>query len=120
MTTNIWHQFDKATKAISAYAILKDGEYVGRIVFKNGAAMSCYLQVWGSAMVKGQARGGGYDRATAAAHNAAARLDPKQNLTAVERIHVPAIKAALLGASDDGTGWIKRLEGAGYTVCGVI
>ena len=117
MTTNIWHQFDKATKAISAYAILKDGAFVGRIVFRHGAAMSCYLQVWGSAMVKGQARGGGYDRATAAAYNAAAQpahADDRQHGAAA------ALRAALLGASDGGTGWINRLEAAGYTVCGVV
>ena len=47
--TDIYDKFDAATRAFEAYAILRDGKPVGRIVIKFGNAATAYVQVWGVA-----------------------------------------------------------------------
>lgn len=105
--------FDRAFSNVSAYIILHSGAAVGRVAFKHGASVQCFAQVWGSNMERGKAGGGGYDRATAAAEQAFARMGGK-DASAHARPHIDAMQQAMAGP--DGERWTKRLEDAGYTV----
>ena len=71
---NIYDTFNTATKGITAYAIMKDGKYIAKIVFKRVSSVTCYLHVLGHNMVSGKANGGGYDMCTASAAHAADKL----------------------------------------------
>ena len=105
--------FDRAFSNVSAYVILHSGAAVGRVAFKHGASVQCYAQVWGSDMERGKAGGGGYDRTTAAAEQAFARMGGK-DATPQVKAHVDAIQRAMTGP--DGKRWTVRLEEAGYTI----
>jgi hypothetical protein len=70
--------FEKATGHMTALAIVKDGQAIGRIIIKPGrdgaARLTAYVQVWGAPMVAGYARGYGYDKRGAALSQAFQRL----------------------------------------------
>ena len=111
--------FDSATRQLGACAIVNEaGEYVARAVFRYPSARStrvtCFLQVWGEAMQRGHADGGGYDKETAAFEAAAAKLtaesSPNEAATAI-------LKDA--AGRDDGKRWADRLVGTGLTVLNV-
>lgn len=109
-------QFDRAFRNVSAYAVSIHGKQVGRVAFKHGESrVDCYAQVWGAAMVKGSAGGGGYDKMSAAAEAAFAKLaaDEKDPFAFC---HAGSWKKALGAESRDGERWTRRLEAAGYTV----
>jgi hypothetical protein len=112
MTNNIYDQHRAAFSNVSAYCIVKDGKRIGAVAFKFGAAVQCYFHVFGAPMAKGIARGGNYDRTSAAAEIAI----EKHSVDAYpdDLIHINAIKAALAG--DSGASWDKRLADAGYSV----
>jgi len=116
-TATTYEQFDRAFAGISAYAIIKDGKPVGRVVIKHGAAVTAYIQAWLQPMAKGQARGGGYDRPTAAVQAAAAKLSPDMEYPREGRdpSELAALKTALT-TGKDGTRWQTLLENAGYTL----
>jgi hypothetical protein len=71
--------FEKATGHMTALAIVKDGQAIGRIIIKPGrdgaARLTAYAQVWGAPMVAGYARGYGYDKRGAALSSALCKLD---------------------------------------------
>lgn len=115
--SDIYEEFDRATGGLVAYAISKDDEQVGRVVIKYGSSVRAFCQIWCSRMVKGTARGGGYDRASAAVESAVAKMkaDHGDNGAAA---HIAAWQGALRG--DSGYGWLRRLEDAGYTVQHVL
>ncbi len=117
---DIYKQFDAATANLSAYAVIKDGKAIGRIVFKyprDGMGRQwCYMQVWGAAMVRGYASGCGYDKHSASAAGAASKLnddgrDPDCNA------HLTAWRNAI---KDDGQGWDRNLRAAGYEVQAIL
>ena len=112
----IYEQFDAATAKISAYAIFKGADYIGRIVVKypkDGAGrLYVYAQQWGYDMVLGYAGGYGYDKvgaALASAYNNAKEL----------RDNLPPMFAALEGVGGGGQ-WQRNLESCGYIVHSVI
>lgn len=112
-------QFDKASKTLSAYAVLKDGQFIGRVVFKHGQMRTyCYAQVWGAPMARGSANGYGYDKSSAACEAAVAKLFIGAN-PPTSNAHVEAWKVAVTPQSG-GLNWQRRLEDAGYTICGVV
>lgn len=113
--TDVYKKFDAAVGALSAYAITKDGKQIGRIVFKFGNAVTCYAQVWGQAMQFGIARGGNYDRATAAWEAACAKFTNSR----CDPFVTDWIKQSRT-KEFDGIGWQHRLENAGYTVQHVL
>jgi hypothetical protein len=74
-----YEAFEKGTGHMSAYALIKDGSAVGRIVIKpprDGAGrLYAFAQVWGVPMVRGSAGGYGYDKAGAALSVALKKLE---------------------------------------------
>ena len=70
--------FDKSMGHLTALAIVKDGQAIGRIIIKPGrdgaARLTAYAQVWGAPMTKGDARGYGYDKRGAALSSALCKL----------------------------------------------
>lgn len=116
MTKSIYDQFDTATANLSAYAIFKGAESVGRVVFKrakSGMRTTCFLQVWGAPMVKAFAPGCGYDKDSCSFEKAARLLkgDFPDN-----GAHV----AALMAVKDEGERWSDQLRALGYTVQHVV
>lgn len=118
--TDVYAQFDKAFGNVSAYGLMFAGENVGRVVFKHGAAVTAYVQLWSAPMTKGRAGGGGYDRASAAFDAAAAKLDaPNADHTKTgARAHAAIVRA--LRTELDGHKWSSRLEGEGFEIINVI
>jgi hypothetical protein len=54
-------------RKVEAFAITYQGEVVGRILFRHsGALCTCWVQVFGAAMVQGYARGFNYDKRNSA------------------------------------------------------
>lgn len=118
-TSSIYDQHRSSFPLVSAFVILKDGQKVATAAFKfpaDGAGrLYCYLHVIGIPMVRGYAGGGGYDKTGASCEAAAERMvAPTEPEWAEHAEHVNAIKAAL--AKDEGHGWDRRLERAGYTI----
>jgi hypothetical protein len=113
----IYDQFDAATKEIGAYAIFAGDKYAARIVLKyprDGAGrLYCYVHIFGSAMVRGSASGGGYDKATAAFEDAIGKLVDTSWPDSFAVEHLQAIMSA---TGPDGSRWARRLEKLGYTV----
>lgn len=118
--TGAYESFDKFTASIEAFCIIKDGQAVGRVVFRHLSQCTCYAQIWGLEMQKGWARGNGYDRASGAFEAAASRIhlgDNKDRTTDPKwRVHLEAWHKAAKGP--EGIRWKQRLEDAGYTVAG--
>ena len=119
----IYDEFDRATGKLFAYLVIDpklDGRAscVGRLVFKHGARVSCYLQVWSGPMVIGRAGGGGYDRATAAAHDALSKWQKDDYTDPPCLEHVERWREAFSGSG--GEGWYNQLRAAGYIVQHVL
>lgn len=116
MTTDIYAQFDAATKGLSAYVLLKDGKPVGRVIFKPSASnmsVACYLQIWGLPMVKGTAKGFGYDKRSASFRNAVCKLAKLSIADAAPDAHEDA--GAIVDAdkaTPDGYDWKTILDAA--------
>lgn len=111
MTTNIYDQHAKAFANVSAYVISRNGERVASVAFKHGSRCSCYFHVIGLQMAKGWADGGGYDKASAAAHSAVSRIDRNgypEHLALLDEI-ADAVR-------DAGNSWDRDLRDAGFTV----
>jgi hypothetical protein len=72
--TSIYDQHDNAFTNVAAFVIAKDGKRVATIAFKFGNAVTAYVHWLGEPMVRGIARGGGYDRKSAACSDAARAL----------------------------------------------
>jgi hypothetical protein len=109
---DIYEQHRKAFAAVSAYVVSRKGERVATVAFKHGdSRCSCFFHVIGTPMSKGWADGGGYDKASAAAHSAVRRIDRNaypEHLAIVDEI-AGAIK-------DEGRSWDADLRAAGFEV----
>ena len=121
--TQIYDQFDSATRGISAVALIRDGRSVGRVVLKFGNAATAYVQLWGATMTRGRATGYGYDKASAAVGDAARRLLALL-LSGEDGGQIdPATISAFAEAFDqgrEGRSWQSALEHAGFTLAIVI
>ena len=115
---DIYEDFDRATAGFSAYAILSDGSAIGRVIIRRKVAVTAYFQIWGAAMVKGQARGGGYDMATAAIENAVEKLEKPDRIYAHD--HWSDIRQVMSDPKRDGETWTRRLEDMGFEIANVI
>lgn len=113
----IYEQHDKAFERVSAYVIAQEGKKIGTIAFKfpaDGAGrLYCYLHVLGTQMARGAASGGGYDKRTAAAFDAAHKIDLKTANREGDRLCAIAVRDAI---KDAGYGWQHDLEAAGFAV----
>lgn len=117
----IYEQFDKATRRVGANVILRDGKVTGRVVLAypvDGAGrLYAYVQVWGAHMVRAFARGGGYDKGTAAVCHAIQRLEPEKGEYSSRPETVSMISAWRAAvASDGGYSWKHQFEAAGFEV----
>jgi hypothetical protein len=123
-TTNIYEQFDKATKDTTAVVLILDGQAIGRIVIKYGSAATAYVHIWGTTMQKGRATGYGYDKATAAVTAAVVNIAKAGTIAGQCGSDADLRKAlgALFTAfeKDDGRSWDARLRDAGFTVAFAI
>ena len=119
----IYDQHDKAFTRVSAHVIVKNGERVATVSFKypaDGAGrLQCFLHVLSLSMVRGTASGYGYDKASAAFHDAA----KKQALVKLEDWQTPgsyaaeyAMAQAMVDCFRDGYSWQDNLREAGFTV----
>lgn len=123
--TDIYDHHDKAFANVAAFVIAKDGKRVATIAFKFGNAVTAYVHWIGEPMVRGQARGGGYDRKSAAC-SAAARLlqkppatwSPVDGQTFETDAAVIAAWQSFHDALTPGCGreWNDRLRDAGFEV----
>jgi hypothetical protein len=114
----------KAAKDVMAYVIMQGANCVGKISFQYNSAntaCTCYLTVHGAGIAKGVAKGGGYDRKSAAADMAAQSLPPlNENYAAIIGYaeNYAAIKSAL--NQDNGHTWEAHLRDAGYNAIQAI
>lgn len=119
--TKIYDDHAAAFRDVSAYIVLKDGDVVARIAFKfarSGLQTKCYVHWLGLQMVAGRARGGGYDKRSAAAAHAANKtplgLDAETGLRVDSKHHWNDFRRAL--ALDAGHSWDRALRDAGFDV----
>lgn len=126
---NIYDQHRAAFPSVSAYAVVsKRGERIASIAFKfprDGAGrLYCYLHVFGVEMSRGWAGGGGYDKKSAAAAEAAAHTFNKllkwtkedEKTWRKTAQHIKRIYNALEKGHSGGADWQRELELAGYNV----
>lgn len=106
---SIYDRHAAAFKGVSAWTISKAGQRIASIAFKHGASVTCYLHVFGTQMVKGRACGGGYDRMSAAAYEAACKLESANSE------HYGTIMQALKEGNGAGR-WDSELIRAGFDV----
>lgn len=111
--TDIYRQHDAAFRAVNAYVIAKGGERVATVAIRYRAAVTAYVHLIGVEMVKGVARGGGYDRASAAVAEAIGKIRASDDDTAVNARRI-AMRLAVAGM--DAGQWIRELERQGFTV----
>lgn len=112
--SRIYDQHKTAFATTSAAVVLDEkGKLVARIAVKHGASVTAYVHYLGCQMTRGFARGGGYDRTSAAIAAAAEKTKPAEysdDPAARERFTFACI------AGSDGAGWKNALLAAGYTV----
>lgn len=114
--SNIYDQHKAAFANVSAYCVVdKVGNRIASIAFKfprDGAGrLYCYVHVYGGPMVRGFAGGYGYDKRSAAALEAIAKIKP-DDYYPEDAHHVAAFKRLV----DCGSDWERQLCDAGYTV----
>jgi hypothetical protein len=108
---NIYDQHAKAFANVSAYIVARKGERIASVAFKHGARCTCYFHIIGTPMAKGWADGGGYDKASAAAHSAIGRIDPNAYPE-----HLALLKEIASAVRDAGNSWDRDLRDAGFDV----
>lgn len=108
---SVYKKFESAFKNVSAYAILKDGEIVGRVCFKWGStgAVTAFVHEWGKEMLSGRASGHGYDKQGAALRDAVNKRTDEDC----------PLYHALKDATYDGQ-WQSLLSSSGYVVQFII
>jgi len=114
----------KAANGSLFYVVFEGPRLVARLSFhynRPNTACTCFLWVQAAGISKGVAKGGGYDRKSAAALKAA------KSIPALDRCYqeivgyaerVEKIRAAL--NHDDGQDWMRHLEAAGFVVYSAI
>lgn len=114
---DIYDQHRAAFAKVSAFVVLKDGERVATVAFKHpqdGAGrLYAYVHYFGTAMVRGFASGGGYDKCSAACNAAARKIKPGTTPDTLQIDKGPFVAALL---ADDGAYWHQHLERAGFKV----
>lgn len=111
----IYDQHNTAFKNVSAYSISCNGERIGSIAFKRGQAITCYLHIFGIEMSRGKAGGGGYDRHSAAAYDAATRFKSYDGADPRIAPVLAQVQAALKEGAGAGS-WDRDLRAAGFDV----
>lgn len=116
---DIYEKHSKAFANVSAYVVLRNGQHIARVAFKHaksGMQLDAYVHLFGIPMERGYARGGGYDKHTAAVSSAAQRIKAsKPDMRYVQDVAAfdAFIAAALL---DDGSRWDTQLRTRGFAV----
>lgn len=114
--TAIYEQHRAAFANVSAFVVLRDGERVATIAFKFGGAVTAYVHWIGLEMTRATAKGGGYDRQSAACRSSALKITTDGEFTSDRR---PDLRCEFIEALDDGergAGWERCLRDAGFTV----
>ena len=119
MPATIYDQYAKAFSSVSAYVICKNGTRIATVAFRfprdDAGRLRCFAHVVGAPMVRGYATGYGYDKKSAAAESAFARIDVADFMTGDPYSdHAATLKAAL--AANEGYVWYRRIRDAGYDV----
>lgn len=111
----IYDQHQAAFRNVSAYVVTNaKGELVAKIAFKfatSGLRTTCFFHVLGLPMTKAFASGGGYDKASAAAHKAVHAENEWRSSPAVDTLR--DMRAAI---KDEGRLWDDDLRAAGFNV----
>lgn len=81
----IRNRYDNATARLSVFLIMCDKASIGRIVITgkptaSGHMYRCFFHLFGSPMVEGTAKGGGYDMATASLSDALRKAWPSMRV----------------------------------------
>ena len=123
------NDYERITADLYVYSVEKDGEHVARIVVKyggrrspNGLTVRAFVHVLGLPMVRGIARGGGYDMKSAAIVDAVQHLKPVGNLDTVDAYALPQWTARrnFRNLKDNGHDIPHQLRAMGYTVNEVV
>lgn len=122
--SKLWDQYDSAFKQVTAHAVLFAGEHVANIGIKyprDGAGrVTAYVHWLGREVVRGSAGGGGYDKTSAAIHEAGRKLDANQFIDEPRPAVRSAFVKALLG-DDTGQDWTRSIgDTEGFTLLNVI
>ena len=121
----IYKQHEAAFRDVSAWVICKDGERVATVARKtggrtspNGLTVYAYVHVIGLPMVRGIARGGGYDMTSAAVLAACEQLKliPPGNILRGQRPEMCDANDAFGRLRDSGRYWFDQLRDMGYQV----
>lgn len=116
--SDIYDQHRQAFKNVSAYVIVKDGKRVASIAFKFPAdgvgRLWAYVHFFAVPMVRGQAKGYGYDKASAAVENAVRMINAPDH---VDNNFVPFIANL---SRINGASWDSVLRDAGFDVFGAV
>lgn len=114
-----YRAFEKAFRDVQAWIVAKDGKEIARIAVKTtgrsssaGLTVRAYVHVLGCPMVRGSARGGGYDMTTAAIANACIKLKPQDCKGELHSLDATLFKSL----EDEGWDIPKQLRDMGYSV----
>lgn len=120
----IYDRHRTAFNNVSAWVVMDGADRVATVAIKYGNAVTAYVHWIGLEMQRGQAGGGGYDRRSAACAHAMRKLpvalpdttydDGTPHYDANKKARFAAFRAAM--AADDGFGWDRRLQDAGFKV----
>ena len=114
--TNIYDQHQSAFKFVKAYVVTdKTGNLIARVAFKRSPSnltLRCFFHLIGLQMEAGKARGGGYDKAGAAAWDAFGKI--KLSDQSYYDDFVAFGRALEKGAGS--INWDRCLSEAGYNV----
>jgi hypothetical protein len=113
--TTIYDKHAKTFASTSAYVICKDNERIATVAFKFGNAVLAYVHILGSEMQSGLAKGGGYDRQSAAVARAAYFILISKDEVSPETYKNGGALATAMRL-DDGYDWKRHVENAGFTV----
>lgn len=120
--TNIYDQHRSTFARVSAFVVVRNGERVATIAFKypkDGAGrLYAYVHWIGIEMVRGSASGYGYDKRSAAVADVARKMLKASSYEQNTREHANQHLSGLIHALslDDGMGWDRNLEKAGFTL----
>jgi hypothetical protein len=122
MTMNVYDKFDNATRGICAYALMRDGKHIGRVITKRSAVgmcpMTAFVHLYGLDMTQGRATGCGYDKQSAAVKNALTKT-ARAGRHADDTFCLVAEVAAWMH-ENDGHGWCHAFRACGVDVFTVI
>jgi hypothetical protein len=122
--SKLWEQYDSAFKQVTAHAVLHEGQHVANIAIKfprdGGGRVVAYVHWLGREVVRGSAGGGGYDKTSAAVHEAGRKLGTKPTDIESRPAALNAFVKALIG-DDNGQDWTRSIRDAdGFSLLNVI